>query len=162
MKAGRTRVLVVEDEQDIAGLLKHALEREGAMEVETAGSGDSADLIVLDVNLPVLSGVEVCRILRSSCLPRAQRKRPHYGTRRRRRRLHHQALQPSRAGSARSRGASPPKRWTGYQHAGVPRQTHCCGLRRRGGSRRRRAGASHPPRVRAAASSAKAIGSRSP
>jgi len=73
MKAGRTRVLVVEDEQDIAGLIKHALEREGAMEVETAGSGDSAlkavtddlpDLIVLDLNLPVLSGVEVCRILR--------------------------------------------------------------------------------------------------
>jgi DNA-binding response OmpR family regulator len=73
MKAGRTRVLVVEDEQDIAGLIKHALEREGAMEVETAGSGDTAlkavtedvpDLIVLDLNLPVLSGVEVCRILR--------------------------------------------------------------------------------------------------
>ena len=73
MKAGRTRVLVVEDEQDIAGLIKHALEREGAMEVETAVSGDTAlkavnedlpDLIVLDLNLPVLSGVEVCRILR--------------------------------------------------------------------------------------------------
>ena len=73
MKAGRTRVLVVEDEQDIAGLIKHALEREGAMEVETVGSGDTAlkavnedvpDLIVLDLNLPVLSGVEVCRILR--------------------------------------------------------------------------------------------------
>jgi len=74
MKAGRTRVLVVEDEQDIAGLIKHALEREGAMEVETAVSGDTAlkavnedlpDLIVLDLNLPVLSGVEVCRILRA-------------------------------------------------------------------------------------------------
>src|SRR5689334_4193878 len=74
MKAGRTRVLVVEDEQDIAGLIKHALEREGAMEVETAASGDTAlkavnedlpDLIVLDLNLPVLSGVEVCRILRA-------------------------------------------------------------------------------------------------
>jgi DNA-binding response OmpR family regulator len=74
MKAGRTRVLVVEDEQDIAGLIKHALEREGAMEVETAVSGDTAlkavnedlpDLILLDLNLPVLSGVEVCRILRA-------------------------------------------------------------------------------------------------
>lgn len=73
MNPGRTRVLVVEDEQDIAGLIKHALEREGAMEVQTAGSGDTAlkavteelpDLIVLDLNLPVLSGVEVCRILR--------------------------------------------------------------------------------------------------
>jgi len=74
MKAGRTRVLVVEDEQDIAGLIKHALEREGAMEVETAVSGDTAlkavnedlpDLILLDLNLPVLSGVEVCRITES-------------------------------------------------------------------------------------------------
>src|SRR6267142_2936361 len=74
MKAGRTRVLVVEDEQDIAGLIKHALEREAALDVEIAGSGDAAlksvtemapDLIILDLNLPVLSGLEVCRILRA-------------------------------------------------------------------------------------------------
>ena len=73
MKAGRTRVLVVEDEQDIAGLIKHALEREAAVDVEIAASGDAAlkavtedvpDLVILDLNLPVLSGVEVCRILR--------------------------------------------------------------------------------------------------
>jgi DNA-binding response OmpR family regulator len=73
MKAGRTRVLVVEDEQDIAGLIKHALEREAAVEVEIAASGDTAlksvthevpDLVILDLNLPVLSGVEVCRIMR--------------------------------------------------------------------------------------------------
>src|SRR6267142_4063008 len=73
MKAGRTRVLVVEDEQDIAGLIKHALEREAALDVEIAGSGDAAlksvtemapDLVILDLNLPVLSGLEVCRILR--------------------------------------------------------------------------------------------------
>jgi two-component system alkaline phosphatase synthesis response regulator PhoP len=73
MKAGRTRVLVVEDEQDIAGLIKHALEREAAVDVEIAGSGDTAlksvtedtpDLVILDLNLPVLNGVEVCRILR--------------------------------------------------------------------------------------------------
>ena|SRR5436853_4466607 len=73
MNSGRTRVLVVEDEQDIAGLIKHALEREGAMEVDVAGSGDAAlksvtedppDLVILDLNLPVLSGVEVCRIMR--------------------------------------------------------------------------------------------------
>ncbi|HVH28677.1 MAG TPA: response regulator transcription factor [Vicinamibacterales bacterium] len=69
-----TRVLVVEDEQDIAGLIKHALERKGDIEVDVAGAGDQAiravsemppDLIVLDLNLPVLSGVEVCRIVRS-------------------------------------------------------------------------------------------------
>src|SRR5437773_3150015 len=73
MKAGRTRVLIVEDELDIAGLIKHALEREAAVDVEIAASGDAAlksvteaipDVVILDLNLPVLSGVEVCRIMR--------------------------------------------------------------------------------------------------
>jgi DNA-binding response OmpR family regulator len=67
------RVLVVEDEQDIAGLIKHALERSGDGQVEIVNSGDAAlravteqtpDLVILDLNLPVLSGTEVCRILR--------------------------------------------------------------------------------------------------
>ena len=68
------RVLVVEDEQDIAALIKHALERGGDAEVEIVSSGDTAvrsatdsppDLMILDLNLPVLSGTEVCRILRA-------------------------------------------------------------------------------------------------
>ena len=67
------RVLVVEDEQDIAGLIKHTLERSGDGEVEIVDSGDAAlravterapDLVILDLNLPVLGGTEVCRILR--------------------------------------------------------------------------------------------------
>jgi DNA-binding response OmpR family regulator len=67
------RVLVVEDEQDIAGLIKHALERSGDGQVQIVSSGDAAlravteqlpDLVILDLNLPVLSGTEVCRILR--------------------------------------------------------------------------------------------------
>jgi DNA-binding response OmpR family regulator len=67
-------VLVVDDEQDIAGLIKHTLEKGGEIEVELVATGDAAlkavtertpDLIVLDLNLPVLSGLEVCRILRS-------------------------------------------------------------------------------------------------
>ena len=70
----RHRVLIVEDEQDIAGLIKHTLERSGGAEAEMVQSGDAAlkvvadrppDLIILDLNLPVLSGIEVCRILRS-------------------------------------------------------------------------------------------------
>jgi len=69
----RHRVLIVEDEQDIAGLIKHTLERGGEAEAEIVGSGDAAlkavadrppDLVILDLNLPVLSGTEVCRILR--------------------------------------------------------------------------------------------------
>jgi DNA-binding response OmpR family regulator len=70
----RKRVLIVEDEQDIAGLIKHTLERAGGMDAEIVAAGDAAvraavervpDLIVLDLNLPVLGGLEVCRILRA-------------------------------------------------------------------------------------------------
>ncbi|MGE5813272.1 MAG: response regulator transcription factor [Acidobacteriota bacterium] len=72
--ASPAHVLVVEDERDIAALIKHTLERGGDAEVTIVGSGDAAirtigetppDLVILDLNLPVLSGVEVCRILRS-------------------------------------------------------------------------------------------------
>ena len=67
------RVLVVEDEQDIAALIKHALERSGDALVDVAGSGDTAlravadrapDLVILDINLPVMNGAEVFRIMR--------------------------------------------------------------------------------------------------
>ena len=86
-----TRILVVDDEADIAGLIKHTLERQGDVHVEVVASGDAAltsvsertpDLMILDLNLPVLSGSEVCRIVRSkpricrsSCSPRAPAKR---------------------------------------------------------------------------------------
>ena len=72
--AGKTHVLVIEDENDISGLIKHTLERSGAAVVEIAASGDQAlklaaeqppDLIILDLNLPVLDGLEVCRLLRT-------------------------------------------------------------------------------------------------
>jgi DNA-binding response OmpR family regulator len=72
--AARLRVLVVEDEQDIAGLIRHTLERGGDFEVEVAASGDAAlkaateqlpDLILLDLSLPVVGGLEVCRLLRA-------------------------------------------------------------------------------------------------
>ena len=52
----RHRVLIVEDEQDIAGLIKHTLERGGETEAQIVGSGDAAlkavterlpDLIIL-------------------------------------------------------------------------------------------------------------------
>ena len=70
----RHRILIVEDEHDIAGLIKHTLERSGDAEAQIVGSGDAAlkavterapDLIILDLNLPVIGGLEVCRILRS-------------------------------------------------------------------------------------------------
>src|SRR5437016_5232965 len=70
----RPDVLVVEDEPDLASLIKHALERNDDADVRIVGSGDlalkavatrRADLIVLDLNLPGVDGLEVCRILRS-------------------------------------------------------------------------------------------------
>jgi DNA-binding response OmpR family regulator len=70
----KTHVLVVEDEQDIAELIKHALERDAVTQVQIVGSGDTAlrvaseqipDLIVLDLNLPAIGGLEVCRLLRA-------------------------------------------------------------------------------------------------
>src|SRR5882724_4078012 len=70
----KNHVLIVEDEQDIAGLIKHTLERGGDAEAQIVGSGDAAlaavaarvpDLIILDLNLPVISGLDVCRILRA-------------------------------------------------------------------------------------------------
>ena len=72
--AGLPRVLIVEDEQDIALLIKHALDRAGETAAEIVNSGDAAlrriteeppDLVLLDLNLPVISGTEVCRIMRA-------------------------------------------------------------------------------------------------
>jgi two-component system OmpR family response regulator len=66
------RVLVVEDEIKMAGLLRRGLTEEG-LAVDVAGSGEDAlvragateyDAIVLDVMLPGISGFETCRQLR--------------------------------------------------------------------------------------------------
>jgi len=65
-------VLVVEDEPDIRALIVHHLTRDG-FRCRTAGSGPEAlqsirsvapDLVVLDLMLPGLDGLEVCRRLR--------------------------------------------------------------------------------------------------
>ena len=74
MGAVPARILVVEDDVDIAQLIKHALERGGDATVDIVGSGDAAlkavsdavpDLMLLDLSLPVLDGTEVCRMLRA-------------------------------------------------------------------------------------------------
>jgi len=66
------RILVVDDEMDILELLRYNLEKEG-YQVYTAATGETAvqiatekmpDLIVLDLMLPGIDGMEVCRILK--------------------------------------------------------------------------------------------------
>ncbi|MBA3264670.1 MAG: response regulator transcription factor [Thermoleophilaceae bacterium] len=71
--SGRPRVLVVEDDTDIAGVLRRSLDKEG-YDVRVAGDGEAAldeagvfepDAVVLDLGLPRLDGAEVCRRLRN-------------------------------------------------------------------------------------------------
>jgi len=66
-------ILVAEDDRDIANLVAHYLQKAG-WHAHVVGAGDDAlaharahpvDLIVLDVMLPGLSGLEVCRALRA-------------------------------------------------------------------------------------------------
>jgi two-component system OmpR family response regulator len=66
------RVLIVEDEAKMAGLLRKGLRQEG-FAVDLAGKGEDAlwmagsteyDAIVLDLMLPGIDGIEVCRRLR--------------------------------------------------------------------------------------------------
>jgi DNA-binding response OmpR family regulator len=71
---GPVRVLVVEDTEEIADVLRAALEAAG-MEVTVAATGpdglaaaqrDDPDVVILDLNLPAMDGVEVCRRLRTT------------------------------------------------------------------------------------------------
>ena len=68
------RVLIVEDEAKMAGLIRRGLVREG-MAVDVVGNGEDAqwraeatdyDAIVLDLMLPGIDGFEVCERLRSA------------------------------------------------------------------------------------------------
>ncbi len=70
---GPKRILVVEDEPNISQTLRYNLTREG-YEVSEAATGTAAielarqrhpDLILLDLMLPEMTGLEVCRVLRA-------------------------------------------------------------------------------------------------
>lgn len=67
------RVLVVEDEEKLAALIRQGLEQRG-LAVDVAGAGEEAlwragstgyDAIILDLMLPGIDGFEVCRRLRA-------------------------------------------------------------------------------------------------
>jgi len=69
------KILVVEDDPAVRDVVEHALSREG-MDTRAVGSGEEAlerlrthegrfDLVVLDVMLPGIDGIEVCREIRA-------------------------------------------------------------------------------------------------
>ena len=69
-----TKILVVDDEQDILELIRHTLNKEG-YEVHVAANGQQAvekalkikpDLILMDVMMPVMDGMEACRQLKEN------------------------------------------------------------------------------------------------
>lgn len=67
------KILVVDDDLELLGLITYALRQAGYVTVEaadgalalTAFEREEPDLVILDVNLPRLSGLEVCRKIRS-------------------------------------------------------------------------------------------------
>ena len=71
-----TRIMVVDDDQDLAEMLAIVLNGEG-MEVDLVPRGDLVldvfrntppDLVLLDLMLPGLDGIEVCRLIRSESM----------------------------------------------------------------------------------------------
>ncbi len=70
----KQKILVVDDEEDILEILKYNLEKEG-FEVKTAGDGNAGiemaekfepHLIILDIMMPGMDGIEVCQKLRTN------------------------------------------------------------------------------------------------
>lgn len=69
---GLKRILIIEDEQALAEALKYTLEREGyEVDIECDGARGlkrfqekGADLVLLDIMLPGLDGIEICRRIR--------------------------------------------------------------------------------------------------
>lgn len=66
------KILIVDDEPDIVEFIQYNLEREG-FDTETAYNGEEAiakarsvrpDIIILDVMMPVMDGIEACRIIK--------------------------------------------------------------------------------------------------
>lgn len=73
-KTSKNRILIIDDDQKILGMIKTILSKEDDLEVATADSGFSAgltilewmpDLILLDFLMPNMDGFEVCRRLKS-------------------------------------------------------------------------------------------------
>lgn len=73
MSSSKQKILIVDDEPDILELIEYNLKKEG-YQVYTASNGQEAvteakkvlpDLIILDIMMPKMDGIEACRIMRT-------------------------------------------------------------------------------------------------
>ncbi|HZR79028.1 MAG TPA: response regulator, partial [Chthoniobacterales bacterium] len=71
------RILVIEDERDVVDLLTLNLRKSGGFLISTASDGavglakaraEKPDLIILDLMLPKMSGLEICKLLKSDAM----------------------------------------------------------------------------------------------
>lgn len=78
LDSGKRKVLIVDDDQDLVDLMVDQFERDGRFEVRSVNNGFGAgmmikefepDLVVLDVMLPDINGMEVCQRVRSDKSP---------------------------------------------------------------------------------------------
>src|SRR5689334_16523895 len=72
---GTFNILIVDDEEEIAGMLKTYFQQQGGYEVTSASDGITAlmevgrikpDLLILDIMIPGVDGVEVCRRIKAN------------------------------------------------------------------------------------------------
>jgi excisionase family DNA binding protein len=71
---GKFSVLIVDDEEEIVGIIKSYFQRQGGYEISSASDGITAlievgrvkpDLLILDIMIPGVDGVEVCRRIKA-------------------------------------------------------------------------------------------------
>ena len=70
------KILIVDDESEVADFLKNAAKTRGITDIDTAACGEEAlgqvvrqhyDLITLDIRMPGVSGLEILSIMRNMC-----------------------------------------------------------------------------------------------
>jgi len=75
LESGKRKLLIVDDDKELVDLFRDVLESDGRFEVRVATNGFDAglmtqeyqpDLMVLDVMLPDINGLEVCKRVRSN------------------------------------------------------------------------------------------------